>query len=348
MQSVSPTGAPSWSPDGRRLATEGIPFADDPVESKSSQIYVVPTRGGAPLRLTKPVEGVFTHLPTWQPEGDQIAFYIAHGSFDSAPSLATIRSSGGALRVLVSNRKGLGFSWSPTGKSLVYEYDDGGMYVVKPSGLGRRRIVVAVRKHSTHTWSPDGSRVAFVYPSGGIGISRLTGGARRLTSSGTDPRWSPDGSSIAFVDGQRVKVASSSGGVIRTVADVHNTVYGLSWSPDGRRLSLRAAPTGFLAATLRVIDLRERRLRTLARGVVTWSWRTDGRTIAYSVNRSLPRSELWIVRPDGRARRSLGRGSVPTWSPQGEKLAFLVPKVPSGAARLCMIASEDAGRVCLL
>jgi Tol biopolymer transport system component len=339
----SPTGAPTWSPDGRTLAIEGI-RASDPVLAKSSELYLVPATGGDPRRLTRPAQGVFTISPSWQPHGDSLAFYQARGAYSSTRSLVVIRRDGGPQKVFVSRREGLSFNWSPSGTRLAYEYDDGGLYFLRSDGTRRVQVAGDVEKDSTFSWSPDSSRVAFVYPGGGIGVAKESGRAKRITAVGTDPRWSPDGKSIAYNDDTRIELVPSAGGKPRTLADAGDHIFEMSWSPDGRWLSYLLVPGTLDKAILRVINVRSGRTSTIAGGVLTWDWRVGSRTVAYALSRSLVRSEIWTSNPDGTAKRKIGSGSVPHWSPRGQKLAFLVPRV-SGAS-LCVVALTGNKRVC--
>ena len=65
-----PERAPSWSPDGQRIA-----FTSN--RDGSSQIYIVPATGGAAVRVTHESVGAFN--PTWTSDGSAIVYVASAG-----------------------------------------------------------------------------------------------------------------------------------------------------------------------------------------------------------------------------------------------------------------------------
>lgn len=347
---VTPEGGHTWSPDARVIATPGTTAAN-PVTGKSSQIYVVPVNGGMPRQLTKAVANTFAQSPQWQPQGDKIAYYVEQGRFGRKASLAVTSSRGGRQTLIVANRETLGFSWSPTGSRLAYDfgYGKGGITVVKPDGSGRRSVVDAIARDSSYSWSPNGSQIAFAYPGGGIGVARVGGGRRRLTDTGEDPSWSPTGELIAYIDGTDLKLIGANRGGARTVIRTLQGLYTLSWSPDGRKLSFQAVADSPLAPDLHVIDMSGSGDRVLASGVLTWDWRADSRLLAYAVSVGVVRVTITTVRPDGTGRHVIGDGGNPIWAPRGQRLAFLVVKsLRTLSSGLCITDADGGRRVCPL
>jgi len=110
-------------------------------------------------------------------------------------------------------------------------------------------------------------------------------------------------------------------------------VESIDWSPDGTRLALSVSSVG--AANpyngLHVIDLgtgRDSMLRLGCCDSFDLDWSPDGTRIAYVTrNQIYARDEIHIVdarrRAPGEAEpRRLGRGDRPSWSPDGQWIAF--------------------------
>jgi Tol biopolymer transport system component len=156
--------------------------------------------------------------------------------------------------------------------------------------------------------SPNGSIVAFARVSGGISTMRLDGSERKIVTRGPDdsPAWAPDGQSVYFVRykanrfgatcGSIFTVAASGAGVRRITNSSpsgHSHV-APAVSPDGRRIAFSdwdACEGGTSSPRLRVVDLDGRQTPDLAR------LRHNG------------------YYPDP-------EHSSPTWSPDGERIAY--------------------------
>ncbi len=113
---------PRFSPDGEWIAFTGQYDGDE-------QVYVVPTAGGEPVRLTwYPAQGPlpprwgFDHLVYgWTPDGESVFFRSLRdaGSGDREGRLYTVRRTGGLPEALPMPDSGAG-DFSPDGTKMVY------------------------------------------------------------------------------------------------------------------------------------------------------------------------------------------------------------------------------------
>ncbi len=107
---------------------------------------------------------------------------------------------------------------------------------------------------------------------------------------------------------------------------------GFDCSPDGRRLVGFARGSGIF-----VIDLATGNrksvvpFRSLGDDPQAVAWSPAGTQIAYSVpgkdaewSGPDPQYDVWVMRPDGTARRRLGHGNKPCWSPDGRLLLAIL------------------------
>jgi Tol biopolymer transport system component len=112
---------PVWSPDGSLIAFERF----------DSGLYLVRPDGS---ELQKLSEGD-TYRPAWSPDGTRIAFAInVYASSDCYPctdlhEIRIIRADGTGEKTLRSTPRGVGApAWSPTGKAIVTDNGESGIY----------------------------------------------------------------------------------------------------------------------------------------------------------------------------------------------------------------------------
>ena len=127
-------------------------------------------------------------------------------------------------------------SWSPDGKSLVYQ-GPGGIYVIGSDGSRRRTLT---RKGGAPDWSPDGREIVFEYNDGrrvSLHVINSDGTGERLLVRGPAwrPKWSPAGDAISYDnwDGGWVLNLRSRHVHRLEISGYHGS---LAWSPDGRQI----------------------------------------------------------------------------------------------------------------
>ena len=192
-QPAYPHAGISLSPDGHSICLAAFSNRD----AIPAGLFIVPTRGGRPTRLTTGPE----REPQWSPDGTQIAF------ISPDPWNIFVMPRNGERRQVTTNadRVQMGsLAWSPDGTSLAFFSRDGRLRVVPAQG-GASRVLADVAGSLRMLglgWSPDGRWLA--YASGGSLWRILAdGGTPQRIETGLDARiekitWSPDGKDIAF------------------------------------------------------------------------------------------------------------------------------------------------------
>ena len=160
----------------------------------------------------------------------------------------------------------------------------------------------------------------------------LDGNIERLGDpgpAGHSPTWSRKGDRIAFIGaGGRIAAWDLLKQEETVLLDRQIRSNHLSWSPDGERIALTAAPEDGVRqlSVLTVEDRQLVRLTEFADEVRFPSWAPDGKSILFSVHPEKGPSAIWTIRPDGTEQRSLRieghYWTSPNWSPSGKTLAF--------------------------
>lgn len=225
---------------------------------------------------------------------------------------------------------GLGLVLTPASALPALSAED--VYVIALDGSGRRNLTAHPAHDELPALSPDGRRIAFIrfvgVPespgyNGDLFVMNADGSEpRRLTATAVsehDPAWSPDGRRIVFGVQQRaLEVMSSTGGNRRPLAEGKDA----SWAPDGKRVVYagKLAPDNE-ASVLYVTSIGGKPLK-LAGGIVSNPvWSPNGRWIAYAVE-GVNGAELWVTKPDGKAKRKLALGADHAWAPGSGRIVF--------------------------
>jgi hypothetical protein len=204
-------------------------------------------------------------------------------------------------------------TWSPDGMELAYLWLDGTRLMIFHLSTGRSEDVHRCPPHTCElAWSPDGTTIAIsngdridlVSPDGTEQASLEPLGPGAHIGA---PSWLPDGRRIAFVGGgSGLYEVDRTGTHLRHLGDIPNAAWAPAFSPDGSRIAYfvyhKCTPTGVGDCPLTV---------TVAP--------TDG-------------SSPGVVRAVGGCwciTDSPGLG----WSPDGRKLALVVPEPTASALK---------------
>jgi dipeptidyl aminopeptidase/acylaminoacyl peptidase len=257
MMSLKRLADPQIAPDGQRVVFV-LTEVDLEANSKSSDLWLVPVRGGEPRRITR--HPASDSRPRWSPDGRRLAFISAR---DGGPQVFVLDLTGGEAKRVTSFAGGVEtVSWIDDDRVLV------GAEVFPACGaddacnaelletLGTPPVVrVYDRLPYRHwdTWDDGRRRHLFAVSLAGGGASDLTPGPDDippLTVGGPDSfAVSPDGQEVCFSRKEArdeawstnadVWVVPSTGGQPRRVTDAPGDDNGCQYSPDGRLLAWR-------------------------------------------------------------------------------------------------------------
>ena len=256
---------PEWSPDGTRIA-----YRDWRPGSES--VIVIDAGGGNQRTLaTYDAFGFYCARGglAWSPDATTLIFPTSPAC-DVGNELFVVATDGSspATALLAPGIDSAYASWSPDGKRIAMEADDGvngaGLYVVDAGSDGAQKgglqphFIAAgpalsdmANAGSGPQWSPDGTELANADPSGVIVVKADGSDQRLVVTPGFNPAWSPDGRHIAFnrtVDPSeyfmdrpctvRTWIVDADGADERRIESLGDGC-GPSplWSPDGTRLA---------------------------------------------------------------------------------------------------------------
>jgi hypothetical protein len=189
--------APALSPDGSQAAV--VLTADG-----ESTLFVIDVETGVPTPLDAGPGSVGD--PAWSPDGRSIA---VRRSDAGEAAIAVVAADGSGARDLVrrpdeSERIFQGFSWSPAGDRIAYQYLELGGDVAVVDLDGRVTTIAADPVSEFNpAFSPDGTTLAFLAEDGtAVDLAGVDGTGRRtlvrdtFAGSGCRIWWSPDGAWI--------------------------------------------------------------------------------------------------------------------------------------------------------
>jgi dipeptidyl aminopeptidase/acylaminoacyl peptidase len=281
------------SPDGQRLA-----FVWE--RDGRSDIFVMPSSGGWPVRLTaNRAKTIYwwDGPPRWSPDGQWLAFamnghvHVVPADGRNLPHNITDFTSSASSPVWMPDSKGIIVSTTRQESSILLLTDlDGGW---------PRPLAEAPGDNLEGTPSPDGRLIAYSYrPLDDLNrwelrlVEAESGQIRRLTGSPKEkdwsPSWSPDGKQIAFLS-QRSgytevwSIQPDSEGM-QQLTHYNQDVGEFAWSPDGRSLAVTVHRQGYVDLALVEVDTGTSRDVRAGTGVFSnLNWSPDGRflTVEY-------------------------------------------------------------------
>jgi TolB protein len=214
-------------------------------------IFILPATGGILLQPTLASDCI-EQQPRPSPNGERIAFRSdCEGRFHLyILSLET----GTAERLDSSDDSGIGVSWSPDGRSIVYylaEDEEDNEIKVLDVASGSSHVISTGEYDQSPGWSPDGRRILFT--SGEIPMLDLftiePDGKNRQRLGGTDgpdwgAAWSPTGREVVFNSVHDSRVAlflmDADGSNVRALSKITMIAETPAISPSGTLIAFQA------------------------------------------------------------------------------------------------------------
>lgn len=280
------------SPDGKRVAYV-VSTPSFETAAHEAVLYVVPSTGGLPLRLTHGTRIFNRPLPApwlrWSPDGSLLSFVAF---VDGTPQVMAMSPAGGEPWALTSYKEGVTrYEWSPDSKRIAFVASDPTPAREEQQKKDKSYVIHVDRNERLpRVWVQD---VAAGAPGAITPPDQVV----------VDVHWAPDGRELVYSASEApgfgaqyhttIYAVPASGGEPRVVVRRAGTNRAAQYSPDGRWIAFISSGgyDGMISAQDLYVVAADGRTETI-RGLTTarecwigeFAWARDSRSILYIPN----------------------------------------------------------------
>ena len=279
------------------------------------------------------------------------------GEFNAIEGIHFNKAVCSKVRTLALIEGGESPHWSPNGKLIAFlkrtnltgQYWKASELWLTDGHARRFRRLCGGNFYNPHlSWSLDSNLIAFEAYEGKDSyiwiINRQNPRIIKLVP-GDAPAWSPTANQIAFrrwedgvdilyrINSDKSNLAQMARIPIKGRIGAFSYLDPPSWSPDGNRVAIGLDYQHYASghARIRIQDINGTKLneiKTTSQRVKQIKWSADGANLAYvlsgnPVSDALLNKQLHIVSSDTPNGSSVLKHTSPTWSPQGNRIAYL-------------------------
>jgi len=329
--------APSWSPDGKRIAFLSF-------DTVSSQVWTISVAGDKLKQITQR-DTADKSWPFYSPDGESIYFAVGFVLWKVNLSPQSGERVGKPVKVADLGSTAIRHATlSADGRKLAYSAwtEANNLWAVSLSSATQEAIAAPVAltnepgtRHQQPAFSPDGQRIAFSALRRGSRSSIWTMNAdgtnpTQITiDGGRCPSWYPDGNRIAFLslrDGHRrmwsATLESGKEHQLFELEDMEN----VRLAPDAKRVAFNFTHKGIINLATIPIGGGQPKQLTFDPELAGWpAWSPDGRWLAFEIKRG-DDTHIMFMPSDGGTPVQLtfdpGQSWPSSWSPDGDKIVF--------------------------